>query len=115
MRCTVTTAFFMLPQVCALAVLADGPPNLGQIFSDPDENVVSTLAVVNETNCPVQIYLDDDFVGTCESFGTLKIRVHRVGTVLLWARSLCDTWGPVTRTLHPDRAAVWKITERGRK
>ncbi|MBX3396351.1 MAG: hypothetical protein KF841_13390 [Phycisphaerae bacterium] len=112
---TAITAFFMLPQVVALGLQAEIPPSHGRICSEPGEIVVSTLSIINETNCPVHIYLDDDFVGTCESFGTLKIRVHRVGEVVLLARSLCDTWGPVVRTLNPDQAAVWRITERGRQ
>ncbi|MBK8266772.1 MAG: hypothetical protein IPK83_00040 [Planctomycetes bacterium] len=74
----------------------------------------SRLVITNETNCPVQIFIDDEYIGICESFAIMSIRSERLGRVTLVGRSYCDTWGPVRRTLKAGETSTWKITERER-
>lgn len=93
---------------------SSGEPASANENSKSSSTGSSRLVITNETNCPVQLFIDDEYIGVCESFATINIRSERLGRVTLVGRSYCDTWGPVRRTLRAGEISTWKITERER-
>ena len=72
------------------------------------------LLVENRTECPVQVYMDDRYLGICESFSSTTYHVRKTGRVQMTGKAMCDTWGPDPRNLASDREATWRITDKGR-
>ncbi|MCG8408235.1 MAG: hypothetical protein MI923_23795 [Phycisphaerales bacterium] len=68
------------------------------------------LAVVNETECTVCVYLNDEFVLRCEPFTKETIACRIFGDVELVARSRCDVWGPETVELIPGKTTTWRLS-----
>ena len=73
-----------------------------------------SLLVENNTECPVQVYMDDRYLGVCESFSSTTYHVKRTGRVEMTGKAMCDTWGPDSRKLASDKEATWRITDKGR-
>lgn len=69
------------------------------------------LLIVNETSCPVEVWIDGELLYVCEPFMKYRVWSRRLGEVTLAGRSRCDTWGPVTRTLSAGRVSVWRISD----
>lgn len=116
----ILTALAAITVASPSAALPSATPPASRLIAAPSVHCPgvdaksSCLVVENDTECPVQVYLDDHSLGVCESFATTTYHVKKTGIVLMSGRAFCDSWGPDETTLSSDAEARWKITETGR-
>ncbi len=127
-RCTVGSALVGLALLCgAWTARADGlvlPESA--VFTGNEIDIDQTgvpaarataacLVLVNETTCPIEIWIDDELLCVCEPFLRYRVWSRRSGDVTLFGRSRCDTWGPVTKTLKSGNVTTWRLSESERR
>ncbi len=72
-------------------------------------SAVAKLVIQNATPCDIAVYINDGFAGICPAMTTLPLQTRKQGVVRLRARSRCDDWGPVTRSLTAGEVASWRV------
>lgn len=75
----------------------------------PDTRRPAKLVIENNTPCPLAIYFDNRFAGTCEPMTALSLLTKTTGKRVAVARAMCDTWGPITLDLRSGTTTTWTI------
>jgi len=95
--------------LCATPVHAGAAGDDANVSAARTQARAASLIVRNLTECPVALYADGAYIGTCESFTTIRFGVTRLGKVTLMGRAMCDVWGPVEKVLQAARPVLWQI------
>jgi hypothetical protein len=72
---------------------------------------VAQIQFTNQTDSPIDVYLDGQYKGHCESGGKLRVAEPRSGKLILLGRWRCDRWGPSLLRVRRGAIATHAFTE----